>query len=280
VADRNEPVGARAGRVIRRVGEFFTTTEGERPAAGGAYSGMTVQEELEEAARARRELAARRAERAAARAARPSAITNRPVGGNLQAAQPPARQTSRAAATVPAGAVAVAPTAAPAATPPTRRTMTDVEREAEAALMMEANQPAGRGRPQSRPSGSRAAAAASRRRSREMTADELNQISLDLARGQRMGPLAPGAEQNIARAMGYKKGGLVGKKAGPAAVAKKKGGMVGAMKAKTGRPVGRPASGVKPFGTQKMAAALKGRKPVAMPAFKKGGKVVAKGKKK
>ena len=127
------------------------------------------------------------------------------------------------------------------------------------------------------------------RRSGGMTADELNQISLDLARGRRMGPLAPGAEQNIARAMGYKKGGLVGKKAGPAAVAKKsaakpvakkKGGIVGALKAKTGKPVGRPASGVKPFGTQKMAAAMQGRKPVPMPAFKKGGKVSAKGKKK
>lgn len=53
-------------------------------------------------------------------------------------------------------------------------------------------------------------------RSREMSADELNDISLGLARGTRMGPLAPGAERNIAGRMGagYKKGGRVAVKKG------------------------------------------------------------------
>ena len=52
-------------------------------------------------------------------------------------------------------------------------------------------------------------------RSREMSADELNDISLGLARGTRMGPLAPGAERNMAGRMGvpgYKKGGRVAAK--------------------------------------------------------------------
>jgi hypothetical protein len=66
--------------------------------------------------------------------------------------------------------------------------------------------------PPAPPSPPRGAARAAPRRSggsRETSADDLNQISLDMARGQRMGPMAPGAEQNIAKAMGYSKGGRV-----------------------------------------------------------------------
>ena len=108
-------------------------------------------------------------------------------------------------------------------------------------------------------------------------ADRLNDISLALARGERP---RGGAADVIGRAMGiegYKKGGLIKPKA---AVKKAKGGAIGMTKPKApkvpGRAPGRPASGVKPFGTKPMAKAMAGRKPVAMPAFKKGGKVSAK----
>lgn len=49
-----------------------------------------------------------------------------------------------------------------------------------------------------------------RRAPRVSEADRLNQIALDLARGQRMGPLAPGAEQNIAAKMGHMPAGKAG----------------------------------------------------------------------
>jgi hypothetical protein len=112
---------------------------------------------------------------------------------------------------------------------------------------------------------SRPARARPRARSREMSADDLNDMSLALIRRGNMGPNRAGAESNIARAMGYKKGGIVGKPAGIPKAPKV-----------PGRAPGRPASGVKPFGTKPMAKAAVGRKPVAMPAFKKGGKVSAK----
>lgn len=120
-------------------------------------------------------------------------------------------------------------------------------------------------------------------RRREMTADELNQISLELARGTRQGPLAPGAEQNIARRMGaegynYKKGGVVGKKPGIPKVVKKAAGGKVKTPSVPGRSVGRPATKVAATGTRQMAKAIKPTRPVAMP-FKKGGKVSAKGKK-
>lgn len=50
--------------------------------------------------------------------------------------------------------------------------------------------------------------AAPRRASGPSEADRLNDTSLALARG-RQGPLAPGAETNIGRRMGYSKGGMV-----------------------------------------------------------------------
>lgn len=52
------------------------------------------------------------------------------------------------------------------------------------------------------------------RRRNELSADDLNAISLGIAQGTRMGPLAPGAERNIANRMGagYKKGGRVAAK--------------------------------------------------------------------
>ena len=51
-----------------------------------------------------------------------------------------------------------------------------------------------------------------RARSREMAADDLNDMSLALIRRGNMGPNRDGAESNISRAMGYKKGGKVSAK--------------------------------------------------------------------
>jgi hypothetical protein len=119
---------------------------------------------------------------------------------------------------------------------------------------------------------------------REMTADQLNEMVL-----QRLGrepfetvpetPEATGPEAAVARerirqrmAEPYKKGGVVKPKA---PVKKAAGGMI---KPKVAAPAGRgkgrpPATAVKPFGTRAMAKAAGPKKPVAMPAFKKGGTV-------
>jgi len=242
MADRNEPVGARLGRGLRSVGDFFGAT-GERPAAGGAYA-MTAEEEREEAAQAMRDLQARRAARAAERAAAPSAITNRPVGGNLAAAQ-----RSRPA---PAGAVFPGEEQ-PLAERPAERSAGAAQRAAQAR--------------QARRSGGRGGDSGA--------ANRLNAVSLALARGER----PRGAEAtNIARRMGiegYKKGGVIGAKK---PVKKAAGGSIKAAAGPKvpGRAPGRPATAVKPMGTKPMAKAMKGRKPTPMPAFKKGGKVAAK----
>lgn len=110
---------------------------------------------------------------------------------------------------------------------------------------------------------------------RESESDRLNDISLALIRGQR-----PSGEEatNFGRRMGiegYKKGGMIGKKP----VKKAAGGTVPKPKV-PGRSVGRPATAVKAMGTRSMAKAAAPKKPVAMPAFKKGGKVTMKGKRK
>jgi hypothetical protein len=263
MADRNEPVGARLGRGLRDIQEFYTAT-GERPAAGGAYT-MSAEEELAQAQRAMQELQARRAARAAERAARPSMITNRPVGGNLAAAQPQAQ--TRPTMTTPTQPAAPAP----APRQPAAMRMTPAELEAERATMMEANQPPAR--PASRP---RPRAAAPRGMSE---ADRLNEISLAFARGERP---RGGAADTIGKAMGiegYKKGGLIKPKK---VVKKAAGGMLKTPKAPAapGRGPGRPATSVKPVGTRAMAKAAAPKKPVGMPAFKKGGKVsMKKGKK-
>jgi hypothetical protein len=202
----NEPVGARMGRARQAVNEFFTAT-GERPAAGGAYSGMTYEQELEEAVRSRRDLEARRGARRAATPSRPSLITNNPVGNN-NAANAGATQRERvaaAAAGIPAGAVASAEperavTAGGRVGPGEDSPEATVQRD-NARTRAAATRPA-RGAARARP----------RTRSREMSADDLNDMSLALIRRGNMGPNRAGAESNIARAMGYKKGGKVAAK--------------------------------------------------------------------
>lgn len=110
-------------------------------------------------------------------------------------------------------------------------------------------------------------------------ADRLNEISLAFARGERP---RGGAADTIGKAMGiegYKKGGLIEPKK---VVKKAAGGMLKTPKAPAapGRGPGRPATSVKPVGTRAMAKAAAPKKPVGMPAFKKGGKVsMKKGKK-
>jgi hypothetical protein len=54
--------------------------------------------------------------------------------------------------------------------------------------------------------------ARARPRNREMSADDLNDMSLALIRRGNMGPNRDGAESNISRTMGYKKGGSVNTK--------------------------------------------------------------------
>lgn len=114
---------------------------------------------------------------------------------------------------------------------------------------------------------------APRRRAQGMSeADRLNEISLAFARGERP---RGGAADTIGRAMGiegYKKGGLIK----PKAAKPVKKAMGGAVKSApvAGRPVGRPATKVKPVPVKPVAKAPKPAKP--MPAFKKGGKVGAK----
>lgn len=137
--------------------------------------------------------------------------------------------------------------------------------------------PARRERPAPRP----------RRQQGESEADRLNAISLALARGERP---RGGAADVIGKAMGiegYKKGGLIGKRKAAVKkmtakaakpVKKAVGGSIKAPKV-PGRPAGRPATAVKAMGTPRMAKAMQGKKPVAMPAFKKGGKVAAKKRK-
>lgn len=247
MADRNAPVGANLGRALRDVGEFYTGT-GERPAAGGAYA-LTPEEERAEAARFMRELQARREARRSE--PRQSLITNRPVGGNLAAAQPAARAR-----------------AAEAAEPP-RRSAVNEAAEAER-RMNEADADSARAAPASRMRDTERRAPARRARgpARESEADRLNEISLRLARGER--PEGPEAT-NIARRMGiegYKKGGLIKPKAAAKPVKKAAGGVIpkakkAPMPKVPGRKPGRPAAMGKPA------------KPM-MPAFKKGGKVTAK----
>lgn len=251
----NEPVGARARRAFRRMGEFFTTTEGERPQAGGAYT-MTAEEERAEAQRTMQELQARRAARAAERAAAPSRITNRPVGGNLAAAQPsrrmdlptgPEMDVMLPRSVGPDNMAMDRPPPAPAPAPAPARQRTAA-------------------RPRPRP---RAAAP------RQSEADRLNEISLAFARGERP---RGGAADNIGRALGiegYKKGGLVGAKK---PVKRAMGGSIPKPPAPPkpkvpGRKAGRPATAVK-VPPRKAPTAPK------MPAFKKGGKVSMKGKRK
>ena len=156
-----------------------------------------------------------------------------------------------------------APTPAPRQPAATR--MAPAELEAERATMMEANQPAGRAARRTR-------AAAPRGMSE---ADRLNEISLAFARGERP---RGGAADTIGKATGiegYKKGGLIEPKK---VVKKAAGGMLKTPKAPAapGRGPGRPATSVKPVGTRAMAKAAAPKKPVGMPAFKKGGKVSAK----
>jgi len=164
-----------------------------------------------------------------------------------------------------------APTPAPRQ--PAAMRMAPAELEAERAAMMEANQPAGRSA-SARQRGSRAAAP------RGMSeADRLNAISQAFIRGERP---RGGAADTIGKAMGiegYKKGGLIEPKK---VVKKAAGGMLKTPKAPAapGRGPGRPATSVKPVGTRAMAKAAAPKKPVGMPAFKKGGKVsMKKGKK-
>lgn len=137
--------------------------------------------------------------------------------------------------------------------------------------------PARRERPAPRP----------RRQQGESEADRLNAISQAFIRGERP---RGGAADVIGKAMGiegYKKGGLIGKRKVAAKkvaakavkpVKKAAGGSIKAPKV-PGRPAGRPATAVKAVGTPRMAKAMQGKKPVAMPAFKKGGKVAAKKRK-
>lgn len=255
MADRNAPVGANIARLGRDVREFYGA-EGERPAAGGAYA-MTAEEEREEAARFMRELQARRAARAAERAAAPSMITNRPVGGNLAAAQP-----QRAAASAPA-------TAEPRRGAAGRVFPGEEQPLAERPMPTPPRQVA-------RPRG----AARARGRQEMSEADRLNEISLAFARGERP---RGGAAETIGKALGvegYKKGGLIGKRKAAAKVVKKAAGGAIQKPKVPGRPAGRPAQTlVKPMGTRGTAKAAKPLKPVAMPAFKKGGKVAAKKRK-
>jgi hypothetical protein len=70
----------------------------------------------------------------------------------------------------------------------------------------------------------------------------------------------------------FKKGGMIKPKA---PVKKAAGGMIAPkVAAPAGRGKGRPAAtAVKPFGTRAMAKAAGPKKPVAMPAFKKGGPI-------
>ena len=273
MADRNAPVGANIARLGRDVRDFYGA-EGERPAAGGAYA-MTAEEEREEAARFMRELQARRA----ARRAEPqqSLITNRPVGGNLAAAQPQRARTSDAAEqpAMPAQRGALTGVAAAAAQQggvgSRQMRMQDPEGTEEVASARQ--QPAERPRQQ-----------AARRRVQQgpSEADRLNEISLAFARGERP---RGGAADTIGKALGvegYKKGGLIGKR--KAAVKKMvakpvKKAAGGAIKKPPvpGRGAGRPAQNlVKPMGTRGMAKAAKPLKPAAVPAFKKGGRVTAK----
>lgn len=279
MVDRNEPVGARLGRGLRDIQEFYTAT-GERPAAGGAYT-MSAEEELAQAQRAMQELQARRAARAAERAARPSMITNRPVGGNLAAAQPQAQAPARTAPTRPAptmmaGAGDVPGANAPAPfdpNSPAARRMREIDMQGQDVPGNRAASPSARPAPAPRP---RPREAAPRGMSE---ADRLNEISLAFARGERP---RGGAADTIGKAMGiegYKKGGLIKPKK---VVKKAAGGMLKTPKAPAvpGRGPGRPATSVKPVGTRAMAKAAAPKKPVGMPAFKKGGKVsMKKGKK-
>ena len=191
----------------------------------------------------------------------------------------PAPAATRASAPAARANASAATDATATERPATRgpRQMSTAEREADLAAMREANEPAGRGR---------ASAAASRPRPRprptaprESESDRLNDISLALIRGQR-----PSGEEatNFARRMGiegYKKGGMIGKKPAAKPLKKAAGGTVPKPKV-PGRSAGRPATAVKPMGTRSMAKAAAPKKPVAMPAFKKGGKVTAKGKRK
>lgn len=205
----NEPVGARLGRARQAASEFFTGT-GERPPAGGAYSGMTYEEELEEAARARRELEARRAERRAATPPRRSLITNNPVGSNNAANATATRPERAPVATAAAPATAAravladsdAQGSARGPTPATQQTDPEYAENAAAGAARLGRVAPPRGTARARP------------RRREMSADELNDISLSLIRRGNMGPNRPGAETNISRAMGYKKGGKVAAKKG------------------------------------------------------------------
>jgi len=114
---------------------------------------------------------------------------------------------------------------------------------------------------------------------REMTADQLNEMVL-----QRLGrepfetvpatPEATVARERIGQRMAepFKKGGMIKPKA---PVKKAAGGMIAPkVAAPAGRGKGRPAAtAVKPFGTRAMAKAAGPKKPVAMPAFKKGGPI-------
>lgn len=273
MADRNAPVGANLARLGRDVREFYGA-EGERPAAGGAYA-MTAEEEREEAARFMRELQARRAARAAERAAAPSMITNRPVGGNLAAAQPQ-RTRMTDAAEQPAmpsqrGALTGIATAAARQGGVGSRQMRMQDPEGTEEVASARQQPAERPRQQ----------APRRRQPQGMSeADRLNEISLAFARGERP---RGGAAETIGKALGvegYKKGGLIGKRKAAAKVVKKAAGGAIQKPKVPGRPAGRPAQNlVKPMGTRGAAKAAKPMKPVAMPAFKKGGKVAAKKRK-
>lgn len=282
MADRNAPVGANLSRFLRQMfsaPEMDVTEPTGQPVAGqrrqedraamAAEAASKFDEEerrfegrrafLENQRQYREDRAA--ADRAARQAWRQgqSAITNQPVGA-------PRRITPETRMSDARGQ--------PSVRQPMAATASPAEREAERATMMEANQPPARSAGRASASARRASAPAPRGMSE---ADQLNAISQAFIRGERP---RGGAADTIGKAMGiegYKKGGMIKPKA---PVKKAAGGMIGMKKGKApmapGRGPGRPATAVKPVGTRAMAKAAAPKKPVGMPAFKKGGKVAMK----
>ena len=288
MADRNAPVGANIVRFWRSLAERGQVpteappgvvipgqrrTEDRAAMAAEAAAAFDAEEQRLAERRARRQAEEQyRIEREAAdRAARQawregaSAVTNRPVGAArmTDAAEQPAMPSQR-------GALAdTAAAAARVAGVGTRGGRTGPGEDSPEATEQ---RDAARNR---RPSPPR------RRQPQGMSeADRLNEISLAFARGERP---RGGAAETIGKALGvegYKKGGLIGKRKAAAKVVKKAAGGAIQKPKVPGRPAGRPAQNlVKPMGTRGAAKAAKPLKPVAMPTFKKGGKVAAKKRK-
>lgn len=250
----NEPVGAR----LRR---FLSSNSPREPAQAPPFNGEDILEN-----RRRLAEAARRAAEARGEASR-RAIAERTEG---ELREPGLRENLRRGRwsdrPAPRGGAAVGENIGPAVMPASPLMEADLPLPPPPPPPVEAA-PARRRMPPRR--------AEAPSRGREMTADQLNEMVLrQLGREpfetvpempSATGPDAAVARERIAARMAqpYKKGGMVKPKA---PIKKAAGGMLAPKRAKG------PAA-VKPYGTKGMAKAVAGKKPVPMPAFKKGGPV-------